>query len=568
MINKYFIILLLILSLFLCCKQSAEPAPSPVTPTPTPPTQEPEPVDTTEPTVEIITAPVDAVEGQEITFQWTGSDDRTLTSDITYSYFLENHDDDYSPFTSATAITYSDLPAGTYILYVKSRDGAVNISSHPAEIEIVIAEIDGEEQEVQPPEIELIIIEVDEEEQQVQPPVSSQLLMVTNSEVSRIAVASYGKIIYALDSPNGRIYKSDHEGFGWRVISTRITGTPTWDAFAIAQDNPDIIAVATDAGTEVWLSVDGGDNFSRTNLSANLGGGERVKCIAISPAYGNNSHELAVGTSTGNGNGKVWINIFNMFPGSWSDISTGANGWQPPSSTSGVDIFAIEYSPAFTGDGTLLAVVASGPNANTGDTFLYTGRRDLSVNTCTWNQFPGYPVEICQAGMDTPGTPLTFADLALPGDYQGSTVSQRHVYACWTDDLPGSTPAGNNNDDVYRIDDSICYPLQAKPDIICSLAHYGFYRQGKLLAGAITSKAIKCPCSQVYLTLNPQSTCPDWQHSLKPPTGYNSQVAWSPDGGIAYSGTSSIGGAAYDQSAFSRSTDNGLTWNQIGLIDT
>ncbi|MFC1845868.1 triple tyrosine motif-containing protein [Chloroflexota bacterium] len=549
MINKYLVILLLASSLFLCCKQNAEPAPLPLPPTPSPPAQETEPVDTTEPTVEIITTPAGPAEGQEITFQWTGSDDRTPTSDITYSYFLLNHDDDYSPFASVTAITYSDLPAGTYIFYVKSKDEAGNISSHPAEVEITIAEVEKEEQEVQPP-------------------ITSQLLIVTNSEVSRIAVAGYGNVIYTLDSANGRIYKSDQGGFGWRVISTRITGTPTWDAFAIAQDNPDIIAVATDAGTEVWLSVDGGANFSRTNLSGSLGGGERIKCIAISSAYGNNSHELAVGTSTGNGNGKVWINVVSMFPGGWNDISTGAAGWQPPSSTSGVDIFAVEYSPAFTGDGTILAVVASGPNANTGDTFLYAGRRDLSANTCTWNQFPGYPVEICQTGLDTPGTPLTFADLALPSDYQGSTISQRHVYACWTDDMPGNTPTGNNNDDVYRIDDTICYPLGAKPDIMCSLAHYGFYRQGKLLAGAITSKAIKCPGSQVYLTLNPQSTCPDWQHSLKPPAGYNSQVAWSPDGGIAYSGTSSIGGAAYDQSAFSRSTDNGLTWNQIGLIDT
>ena len=549
MFNKYFITLLLVSSLFLYCKQSTGTVTPPAPPAPPPPTQEQEPPDTNEPAVEIVTTPVDPSEGQEVTFQWTGSDDSTPTSDITYSYYLDNYDEGYSPFAADTAKTYSDLPAGTYIFYVKSRDKAGNISPHPAEVEITVTASKKEEPEVQPP-------------------VTSQLLIVTNSEVSRIAVAGYGNVIYALDSANGRIYKSDQGGFGWRDISSRITGAPTWDSFALAPDNPDMIAVATDAGTEVWLSVDGGANFSRTNLAGDLGGGERIKCMAISSAYGNNAHELAIGTSTGNGNGKIWINVFNMFPGGWHDISTGATGWLPPSSTSGADVFAIEFSPAFTGDGTILAVVASGPNANTGDTFLYAGNRDLSSNTCIWNQFPGYPVEICQTGLDTPGTPLTYADLALPADYQGSTVSQRHVYTCWTDDLPGSTPAGSNNDDVYRIDDAICYPLQVQPDIICSLAHYGFYRQGKLLAGALTSKVINYPGSQVYLTLNPQSTFPDWQHSKKPPSGRNAQVAWSPDGQIAYCGTSTVGGAKYDQSAFSRSTDNGLTWNQIGLIDT
>jgi hypothetical protein len=505
--------------------------------------------DNTEPTIEILTAPVEAAEGQEISFQWTGSDDQTPFSDMTYSYYLQNYEDAYSPFTPATAITYSGLPAGIYIFYVKSQDKAGNISPQPATVEITIAEIE------------------EEEEEEVLPPIANQLLILSNSEVNNIAVASYDNIIYALDSANGHIYKSEHGGYGWHDISSRITGTPTWNAFAIAPDNHDIMAVATNAGTEVWLSVDGGTNFFTSGLAGKLNGGERIKCLAVSPAYGNNVHEVAIGTATGNGNGRIWINVFSMFPGGWSDISTGAAGWLSPSASGG-DVFAIEYSPAYTGDGTLLAIVASGPNANTGDTLLYAGWRDLSANTCVWNNFTGFPVEICQAGQDTPGTPLTYADLALPADYQGSAISQQHVYACWSDDLPGGTPAGSLIDDVYRIDDAICYPLNAKPDTIGSLAHYGRYRQGKLLAGAITSRAINYPGSQVYFTANPQSNSPAWQHSQKPPSGPNAKVAWSPDGRVAYCGTGTIGGAAFDQSAFSRSTDNGLTWNQIGLIDT
>ena len=73
----------------------------------------------------------------------------------------------------------------------------------------------------------------------------------------------------------------------------------------------------------------------------------------------------------------------------------------------------------------------------------------------------------------------------------------------------------------------------------------------------------------VYFTFNPQSRFPAWKSSLKPPTGPNeAQVAWSPDGSVAYCGTSTIGGAIRDQSAFSQSTTDGLGWNQTGLIDT
>jgi hypothetical protein len=187
-----------------------------------------------------------------------------------------------------------------------------------------------------------------------------------------------------------------------------------------------------------------------------------------------------------------------------------------------------------------------------------------------WNQSSGYPVELCETGQDTPGTPLTYADLAIPSDYSGSSAYQRHVYACWSDNPQGKSSGGNNNDDVYRIDDAVCYRLQVHPDVICSLAHYGDFSNGKLLAGAITSSMqFGYPAVQVYITLNPQSTSPTWTPSRKPPTGpHNARVAWSPDGTKVYCGTSSGGAGSYDQSAFSISTDDNMTWNQIGLIDT
>lgn len=536
--------LCLVLLTAACSGCTPQPSTPPPLPPPPPPPAEASPPDTTAPETAISSAPPEAIDYNEVTFEWTGSDETTPTTDLTYSCYLEGYDTDYSPFVVNASKTYTDLPDGSYVFYVKAQDAAGNIDPDPATSEFAIATAAPEEGEV--------VIRGD-----------GRLLIVPGSDVSRIAVA-YDNTVYALDSASARLYKSDHGGYGWANISRGIAGAATWDELAVAPDNPDFVAVVTNAGTEVYVSVDGGTNFDATRLAAKLGPGERVTCLAISPCYGSLRRELAVGTSTGNGGGKVRVNVVNHFPSGWQDMSTGANGWLATPAVLSTDVFAIEYSPSFAGDGTLLAVVASGPAPDTDDTYLYIGLRDLGSNNAVWNSFAGYPVEICQSGQDTPGTPLTYADIALPSDYAGTAPSRRHVYACWSDNPPGVSTAGNANDDVYRIDNSVCYRLLVRDHVISSLAHYGMYGRGKLLAGAaIASTTTFCPGTQVYCALNPQSTYPTWQGSQKPPTGSSeARVAWSANGKVAYCGSRG------SQSAFSISTNDGFTWNQIGLIDT
>jgi hypothetical protein len=516
----------------------------PVTePSPPLPQQEQPGPDMTSPQTEITAAPAETVTSGDITFEWTGSDDRTPTNKLTYSYYLEGYDNDYSSFTTDTSKTYTNLPNGTYTFYVKAHDEADNIDLTPASVKFTVA--------TPKPEKKTYTGTVT--------PIASTLLIVPGSDVSYISVG-YDNTIYALDSPHGKLYKSYQGGYGWTDISRGIGAAPPWTELAIAPDDPRIVAVVTN-GTEVFVSADGGVNFSATGLNGKLGGSERVQCLAVSPGYGR--RDIAVGTSTGSGNGKVWINILNGFTAGWQDMSTGAAGW------SNADIFAIEYSPGLAADSTVLAVAATGPPPNSDGTFLYIGFRDLGGNTTAWNNSTGYPVEISQSGQDTPGTPLTYADIALPADYIGTSPAHRHVYACWSDNPPGVTSAGNPNDDVYRIDDTVCYRLGIRTDVICSLAHYGMFSRGRLLAGAVAATSISPFYGpQVYFTSNPGSPYPTWQNSQKPPTGpAQACVAWSADGSVAYCGTSAPAGGNHDQSAFSISTNNGFTWNQTGLID-
>jgi hypothetical protein len=538
--------LLFSLFLLLLALTGSSCIPQPISPSPSsspPPQQEQPSSDMTPPQTVITVAPSENVTSGEVTFEWTGSDDTTPTDKLTYSYYLEGHDYGYSSFTADTSKTYTNLPDGTYTFYVKAHDEADNVDLTPASVKFTVAT----------PKPEVIT------ETGTVTPIVSTLLIVPNSDVSHIAVG-YDNTIYALDSPHGRLYKSDHGGYGWTDISRGLGAAAPWTDLAIAPDNPRVVAVVTN-GTEVFVSTDGGANFAATGLSSKLSGSERVQCLAVSPSFGR--RDIAVGTSTGGGNGKVWVNILNGFPAGWQDMSTGAAGW------SNADIFAVEYSPGFAADGTILAVAATGPPPNSDSTFLYIGFRDLGGNTTIWNNSSGYPVQISQSGQDTPGTPLTYADIALPADYIGTSPANRHVYACWSDNTPGGGASGNPNDDVYRIDDTVCYRLLVRTDVICSLAHYGMFSRGKLLAGAVAASTVSLfHGPQVYFTSNPSSTCPTWQSSQKPPTGpAQARVAWSADGGIAYCGTGSPAGGSNDQSAFSISTNNGFTWNQIGLID-
>jgi len=548
--------LLAIISLVTLAAASCGPNLPPVTPPqptqltlPSPPPEPPP--DNTAPETIINSSPGKTVNQNAVTFQWTGTDDKTPTPDLTYSCYLAGYDADYSPFTSDTTKTYSNLPDGTYTFYVKSRDAAGNEDKTPASVEFTV-------QTIKPSPVTPAA------------PVDSSLLIVPNSNVSHIAVGPDGKAIYAIDAFNAKLYKSEQGGFGWIDSSKGIGGASAWDGLAVAPDDANVVAIIADSGTEVYLSTNGGTSFYRMGLAGTLKASERAKCLALSPVYGQGRRELAVGTSTSNGGGRVLLSISSGMSTAWADISTGVSGWLPSSPPiAGADVFAIKYSPSFPSDGTLLAIVASKPPPDTDDTYLYIGFKDMGTSNIVWNSFPGYPVEICQPGSDSPGTPLTYADLALPADYNGANPAHRHVYACWTDNPAGSTSVGNPNDSVYRLDDTIVYRLLVHNDVICSLAHYGRFSRGKLLAGALNARpGTFATGPQVYFSFNPQSAYPAWQESRKPPTGPGqARVAWSPDGNLAYCGTSSTAPGGHDQSAFSISRYNGLTWNQTGLID-
>lgn len=519
--NKYIYISLFILLLMMLTAGMAGCERTAVTPSITSPAEAPPAPAPAEPIllkIEIIEGPSGSIESNTVTFRWSStssSNDSALISSIKYASYLQGYDRDYTSFLPDTSRTFSNLPPGAYIFYVKGQDSAGDIESEPASRSFTVS--------AKAPEIALV---------EPTPSVSGGQMLI-GGDVSRIAVC--GDILYALNVPGGRLYRSDSGGLGWTDISGKVGGGFPWVDIAVAPDDPGMIAVATDGGREVYVSADSGLTFNPTGLSAAIGAGRVARCIAISCDYGSPKREIAAGLWDGATGGGVMVNILSNFPSGWLNMGI-----------TGVDIAALKYSPSFLSDGTLLAIASSATK-----TYLFMGLRDLGSNTTAWNTSPGYPVELGLPGTGSAGTPLNYADISLPSDFDGSSAQSRHVIASWSKSHPGQ--------DVYHVYDAQAYRMNA-PEPIATVSYYGSSLNGKLLLGAAKCRDSSCYTVQTYFAGNPFANTPSapiWQPSQKPPTGSRDvRVAWSANGRMAFAGTSGT------EAALSHSRDNGRTWNQ------
>ncbi len=408
------------------------------------------------------------------------------------------------------------------------------------------------------------------------------------SEVNRITIGSNGKTFYAVDIANPdnttgskALYKSTDSGVSWSDrISNHLYQAMTlaeqanfrvWN-IAIAPDNVNFVAVVTNDDTSqlprnVWVSINGGAKWQNTNCPA----ASNISAIDVSMSFG--SRNIAIGTRTGTGGGTIWMLKAPNY-----------SNWTAQGFTG--DIMALKFSPSYTSDATIAIVYSD----ITG-TYLNAGIHDLNANTTDWAAIYGAtPPEITTGavGSSAKANQIINADLGLPNNFAGQALSLLRCYV--------SIDAPTTNAGIYRFDNAVGYWLMPATTNkrISSIAYYGTYASGKLLAGEVLGN----PCSATVMTwfTDAPTTCPIpcWYPAMKPPTGAagtdnctgsgygNAQVAWSPDGTTAYVGTASsktlapgvnwpnpyMTGENLDESAFSISRNNGETWNQLSLIDT
>ena len=408
------------------------------------------------------------------------------------------------------------------------------------------------------------------------------------SDISRFAMAGDGKFICAVDTANRdissgyrAIYLSSDSGVSWSdrpgtylfqsMSPAEKINFRAWD-IAMAPDDPLIIAVVTgSAGSDlprcVWCTNDGGLTWMNLDCSPTA----NISSIAIS--CNTTGRFIAMGTRTGNGGGNVSTRRLDKM-GTWQLQALSG------------DVMSIKFTPGYADDLSLGCLYST----NKG-TYYNIGLHDPALNTVDWSAVYGNsPPCLGISGISVTAAQILTADLAFPSDYHGQAPALNRCYIS-IDDGGLSGTSG-----IYRLDYNVTYRIfeSTQSKRISGIAYYGTYAGGKLLAG----EALGQPCTATVNTwfTDAPITCPKtcWHSSVKPPTGAagyencsgsgtgNARVAWQAGGEVACLFTCSSAnlvagpnwpvpfrtGRDLDESAFSVSRDNGMTWNQLSLIDT
>ena len=414
-------------------------------------------------------------------------------------------------------------------------------------------------------------------------------VVVTPSEINTFVMSanetSANETFYALDIPGKKIYKSTDGGVSWENKTTAKledagAKLPAWD-IAVAPDDPDLVAVVTNNRTAVYTSNDGGDKWKNTtnfNLNNKL-----ISDIAISLEYeetGDTYRDIAIGTRdpASPNNGDVWTIEWSDRFISWADQKLKA------------DVTTVRFSPNYANDTTLFAIASPINNASWAEgTYLCSGQKytDSEIHDSTdWKTLTEIGAKV---GRSPEKNEVIFSDLALPSD-QGYSTKNWVAYASYY--------STTTYDDVYLIEiennKGAAYRLNVTRGTGAGIASIDYLvSKDMLIAGEVSAEEAN---ALIHNCTNPGAGTAEslnWKVPTKPPTGgavsgrANALVRWSTTGTLycvtstnnvitaaAWANTtlpgpwSGNGEGQPDESAFSRSKDNGDSWNQLSLIDT
>ncbi|MRR58855.1 MAG: PKD domain-containing protein, partial [Deltaproteobacteria bacterium] len=99
--------------------------------------------DTAAPDTSITSGPSGLISGNDAVFTYTGTDDKTSTSNLQFSYILEGYSSTWSGYSSYSTTSYNYLPNGEYTFKVKARDESGNVDGTPAEQSFTIGTIEA-----------------------------------------------------------------------------------------------------------------------------------------------------------------------------------------------------------------------------------------------------------------------------------------------------------------------------------------------------------------------------------------------------------------------------------------
>lgn len=336
---------------------------------------------------------------------------------------------------------------------------------------------------------------------------------------------------------------------------------------AVAPDDDDFIVIAGTLTTGVPAvvgSTNGTTTFYDTGaLPTVVSSTARILSLDVSREV-DGVYNVAIGTD----DGFVCRYVAGTYwGGSWADATDAVDypGWLASTA-----VPSVAFSPSWSADRTVLAI----------STDSVTGKTWLQASM--WGTHTGWGAVVERAGAvefkvgTTSIEPIAIfpgvTGMALPSDYNGYDSGMRTVYVYVdTDDV---TPNGGY---VFHVDNtSLTGPMGPTGNPwLASIAYHGTIDEGDAMLGQLSDNAPNWPptatacCSgiNVWHSTSLDPCCVGWKSACKPPSGQAyAIVGFTPDGKKGYATTQGEG--LTDESAFSVSLDKGVSWNQLGLIDT
>ncbi|MFC1956710.1 hypothetical protein ACFLVY_00210 [Chloroflexota bacterium] len=412
------------------------------------------------------------------------------------------------------------------------------------------------------------------------------------------------------------LVKSTDGGVTWTDITDNVQGAANLPAefnallgVAVAPDDEDWVAVigwnspSVPSEYSVVASKDGGDNFSYTGDMEDTGAPsvfDYYYDIAVSIEV-DGIHNIAVaGEVDRPGPGPEDGTVYRLEAGSWLsaawvDTADAYDGWDNGNAMGSDAVIACDFSPNFDLDDTIICMSVDDFNDwDEGRPWLQSGIWE--GGTGTWNDEAGFPNAIqLTADGDTllTGAAARSMGFALPADYDGSDPGARAVYVYVNAFNTTTMLVGGF---LMRVDNgSVSEPYGPSGEpLLYSVDFHGDADTGKMMIGeyiqwdndaggnGIYGESIDpgpCEGVRVWHTVELDPCCPNWELACKSPSGLiGALVMYTPDGDKAYASTTGettdwdwkFGdiGTPLDESAFSVSLDDGVSFNQIGLIDT
>jgi hypothetical protein len=358
--------------------------------------------------------------------------------------------------------------------------------------------------------------------------IAGKWVLASGSDVQHPALAIDGTI-YCYATPSGTsntLFRSRDGGYSWSPAGN------VQDAvvdIATAPDDASTVYYATLSG--IYKSTDAGASFSLLALNQGGAGSNNVAITSLAVARLGGGRIITVGTRDSDSSqyGGIYTLDENK-PPVWLNTNLGS-----------YDVLAIAFSPSFAADRQLVAVVTDEK-----DTLVTT-----KVGDAGWGQTFG--------GATIKSVVARAATIAFPDDYDATTDNQTLFVGLDT---------GSENGDVYRVkgmrapfssmatDLDIGWTDNLRQVDVSGLAVSGNATAACLLAGTAGS-------SRVYISTDGGL---NWTKSSKEPTGQSrTYLLMAQDFATSRRAYAATSGA---ESAFSYSSDGGLTWNQVGLIDT